>query len=341
MPGRSIILLALLGAAPAASPVYRVAASISGPDGAGWDYAAVDATARRLYVAHGEAVTVVALDAASATTTSIGSIVHAHAVVPIPHTRLLLVTSGRDSTVRIIDIAGGRERARISVGADPDAAIVDPASGHVLVMNAEAGTVSEIDAGTDGAEASVVRTIAVKPALEFAAIGRGRTMFVNNEDANEIDTVDLATGTAGAPIALTGCTAPTGLAYDPATNTLISACANGKAAIVAASARRLTALVPIGAGPDAVILDAARRLAFIPCGRDGVLEVLSLDAPGGVRRVATVKTEIGARTGALDPATGAIYLPTARFGPLVPGAKRPPALPGTFHILVVRPGRSS
>ena len=101
--------------------------------------------------------------------------------------------------------------------------------------------------------------------------------------------------------------------------------------------RRPVSLVAIGGGPDAVILDAGRRLAFIPCGRDGVLEMLSLDTPGGVTRVASIKTEIGARTGALDPVTGAIYLPTARFGPLVPGTKRPPALPSNVHVLVVRP----
>jgi DNA-binding beta-propeller fold protein YncE len=332
MPGLSSIAIALLAAASPA-PTYRVTDSIAGPDGAGWDYAAVDSATRRLYVAHGDAVTVVDIAGGTAPATSIGAINHGHGVVPVAHGKMLLVTSGRDSTVRLIDAKTGAQSASIAVDKDPDAAILDPATGHVLVMNAEAGTIAEIDV----AKHAVVRTITVKPALEFAAIGRGRTLFVNNEEANEIDTVDLRSGKVGAPIALTGCEAPTGLAYDDKTDRLIAACANGKAAIVDAGARHLVALADIGMGPDAVILDAARRLAFIPCGRDGVLEVLSLDAPGGVKRVATVKTEVGARTGALDPVTGAIFLPTARFGPPAPGAKRPPALPGSFHIVVVRP----
>lgn len=336
MPGRSLVMLALLAAAPAPLPTYKVAATIAGPDGAGWDYASVDADARKLYVAHGDAVTSVAIDA-PAEATSIGAIDHGHAVVPIPHTNVLLVTSGRDSTVRLIDTVSGAERARLAVGEDPDAAILDPVTGHVLVMNAKAGTISEIDA----ANSAVVRTIEAKPALEFAAIGRGRTMFVNNEDLNEIETFDLTAGRMGAPILLPGCDAPTGLAYDARTDRLIAACANGKAAIVDATARRLVSLVAIGGGPDAVILDAARRLAFIPCGKDGVLEMLSLDAPHGVARLASIRTEVGARTGALDPKTGAIYLPTARFGPPVAGAKRPPDLPGSFHILVVWPTGSS
>jgi hypothetical protein len=48
-----------------------------------------------------------------------------------------------------------------------------------------------------------------------------------------------------------------------------------------------------------------------------------------------VHTEIGARTGAVDPATGIVYLPTARFGPPPAGGGRPPALPGSFHVLIV------
>ncbi|MDQ2764427.1 MAG: gluconolactonase, partial [Pseudomonadota bacterium] len=89
--------------------------------------------------------------------------------------------------------------------------------------------------------------------------------------------------------------------------------------------------------PDAVILDGKRRLAFIPCGRDGVLEVLSLDGPDGVKRIATITTEVGARTGALDEATGEIYLPTAKFGPPTKRGGRPTVLPGSFHIVVVTP----
>jgi hypothetical protein len=50
-----------------------------------------------------------------------------------------------------------------------------------------------------------------------------------------------------------------------------------------------------------------------------------------------VKTEVGARTGALDPKTGKLYLPTASYGaPVTPGG-RPLSLPGTFHIVVVSP----
>lgn len=319
-------------AAPSAVPSYHVAGRIAGPDGAGWDYAQVDPATRRLYVAHGAAVTVVDLAHGNAVN-SIGAIERGHAVLPIPGTTTLLVTSGRDNSVRLLDTRDGREIARLAVGANPDAAIWDPATRRALVMNAQSGSVSVVDV----AGVRVERTIAVKPALEYAAVGPNGTLFVNDEDANELEVVDLRSGKVGAPIALTGCEGPTGLAYDGRTGRLISACANGKVAVVDAQRRRMTALVDIGRGPDAVILDAARRLAFVPCGRDGVLEVLALDGAAGVRKVATVPTESGARTGALDPVDGAIYLPTAAFGPPATAGGRPVAKPGTFHVLVVRP----
>ena len=333
------MLSALLAAAalPLAAarlgPTYRISESIAGPDGAGWDYTRVDANGSYLFVAHGDAVTEVDL-AKGNKVRSIGHVDHTHAVIPITGTTMLLVTSGHDSTVRLIDTAKGQELASLKVDDDPDAAILDPATGHVLVMNAHAGSVAEIDVQAK----RVVRTIPVKPALEYAAIGPARTLFINNEDENEIDTVDLAIGKLGAPITLTGCEAPTGMAYDARTQRLISSRANGKSAIVDARSHKLVATIDIGRGPDAVILDVRRRLAFIPCGREGVLEILSLDGPGGVSRVHTVKTEVGARTGALDAKTGAIYLPTANFGPPPKPGARPAVLPGTFHILVVRPG---
>ena len=232
---------ALTAAAPA--PSYEVAGSVPGPDG-GWDYASVDPAAKTLYVAHGEAVMAVDLANGNAVR-SFGTIAKAHAVVPIPGQNTLLVSSAHDDTVRLLDTGDGHEIARIAVGSDPDAAFYDPASGRAAVMNAKAGTVSLIDV----AARKVVSTITLKPGLEFAVMGEGSTMFVNNEDTNEIAVADLKTGKVGAAIRLTGCEGPTGLGYDAATHQLISACANGKAVVVDARTRRIVRLLAIGKGP--------------------------------------------------------------------------------------------
>ena len=327
------LLLALaaggtISAAPA--PNYSVSRSVAGPDG-GWDYAQVDGATHRVYIAHGDVVTEIDPVHGDAVR-SFGVIMKAHAVVPIPGGTTLLVTSGRDDSVRLIDMRDGTETAKIAVGGDPDAAFYDAAAHRAVVMNAKAGTVSLIDVAT----ARVTRTITLKPGLEFGVLGAKDTLFVNNEDANEIETANLQTGKAGVAIPLPGCTGPTGLGYDAKTAMLVSACANGKAAVVSVKSGKLVRLLDIGRGPDAVIMDSARRLAFIPCGRDGILQIIALDAADGPSVAGAVKTEAGARTGALDPADGALYLPTARFGTAGAGGGRAPMMPGSFHVLVIK-----
>lgn len=332
MPRHSLPALLAAAAMPLAiaaapAPSYSVAQSIAGPDGS-WDYARADDDGNDVYIARSNAVTVI--DVTTGAVSSLGSVQRGHAVVPLRGGKLL-VTSGTDGTVRLIDTKSGTESASIPVGKKPDAAILDATMTHAFVMNADSGTVSVIDL----ASAKVTKTIKVKPALEYAAFGSDGMLFINNEDADEIDTVDVARGVAGKMIALPGCKAPTGLGYDKAHDRLIASCANGKAAIVDAHKRQLTALVNIGSGPDAVIMDEARGLAFIPCGKDGVLDILSLTGKT-VTHVGVVKTEIGARTGALDSKTGSIYLPTAKFGAPAAAGGRPVMLPGSFHVLVIK-----
>lgn len=326
---RGFAAFSLCLASAASAQEYLAGEPIAVPGDGAWDYASVDSVARRLYIAHGGEVSVVDL-ASGKPAPALGPVTKAHAVVPVAGGELA-VTSGDDATVRFFDTKSSRQVATLAAGKKPDAAVLDPTTGHLFAVNAVSGTISEIDPEAH----RVVRTIAVVPGLEFAAIS-GRTLFVNNEDRNEIEVVDIDKGTTGAPIKLPGCEEPSGLALDAAHGRLISACANGVAAVSDIGSRRLSQLVAIGHGPDAVILDARRSLAFIPAGKDGVLDVLDVSDAKAVKHKAAIRTELGARTGALDPSTGVIYLPTAKLAPTVPG-ERPRPVPGSFHVLAVKP----
>jgi DNA-binding beta-propeller fold protein YncE len=136
---------------------------------------------------------------------------------------------------------------------------------------------------------------------------------------------------------LEGCDGPTGLVYAPDARALIAAC-DGKAAVVDAKTLTLETLLPIGQGPDAALYDPKRRRVLIPCGQSGALTAIDVSAPGHVAVIGSYTTEKGARTGALDPATGKVYLPTAKFAPPAPGQRRGVMEPGSFHILVLSPG---
>jgi DNA-binding beta-propeller fold protein YncE len=313
-------------AAPSASGL-KVVAHIAGPDGH-WDYASFDPGRRRVYVTHG--TTLLAIDADSGKVTpDFSAGMGLHSAVPVPGADVVVTTNSGDNSARIVSAVDGKLVASVPTGRKPDAAVFDPSSGDVLVMNGATGDVTLVnvkDRKSDG-------SIAIGGALEFAQVdGKGR-LWVNIEDKGEIAAVDIAGRKVVARWPLAGCEEPSGLAY-VAGDRLVSACANGVAKIIDATSGKEIASLKIGLGPDSVLYDAARRLAYIPCGRAGNLAVIALDGPGNNTVVDTVATAVGARTGAVDARTGRIYLPTASFAPAA-GSERPQAKPGTFEVLVL------
>jgi DNA-binding beta-propeller fold protein YncE len=110
-------------------------------------------------------------------------------------------------------------------------------------------------------------------------------------------------------------------------------------AVVDASSGKVVATPAIGEGPDAAAFDAASGNAFSSNG-EGTLTVVHQDSPDSYTVLQNVVTQKSARTMALDPKTGKIFLVAAEFGPR-PAAtpenprQRPPLLPGSFVIIVV------
>jgi len=319
----ALVALSLCGAAPA--PRLGIVERIAGADG-GWDLLSVDSDHRRLLVARSDGVMAVDL-ATGAVTARFVPGARLHAVLAVPGSGIGLATSGQANAAILFDTASGAVRAQVPTGANPDAAIYDPVGRDVWVMNAKDGTASVIDPRT----AKVVATVAIGGGLELPALdGRGH-LFVNVEDRGELAEIDLKSRQVMRRVALTGCDEPTGLVYF--SGYVLSACANKVATLVRAATGKLEGTLPIGARPDGAFYDPVRRRAFVPAGGDGNLTVI--DSRGARPRViATVPTQAGARTGAVDPATGRVYLPTARFDPPAPGL-RPKMVPGSFEVLVV------
>lgn len=322
--------------APIAALVLSTAASaqtvtqrIPGPDG-GWDYASVDAEGRRLFVSRTDGVMVVDLATGNVTPKFVpGAKVHASFI--IPGSGLGLSTNGTTNSVSLFDARTGAVKAEVPVGKKPDAAIYDASARLAYVMNADDGSVSLLDPFT----AKVVGTIPVGGALEFATIDGKGHLFVNVEDKSEIAEIDLAARKVVRRTALKGCDEPSGLAYTKS-GALIAACANGVAKTLDAASGAMLPDIAIGPRPDAVVYDAARDRAYIPSGGNGTLTVI--DTSSHPRAIGTVTTQTGARTGAVDPATGIVYLPAARYPEGATG--RPKPVPGSFEVLVVAGAKS-
>jgi DNA-binding beta-propeller fold protein YncE len=326
------VLAAVIGTAGAAgaSPAqsFAVTAQWPGPDG-GWDFSAFDTAHQRLYVARTNGVT--AVDATSGQATTLLSATRTHSAIPVNGGAEVLVTEGGAGRALLADAKTGRIRTAIPVGKKPDAAMVEPSTGLALVMDNAGGGVTLIDT----AKGEKVGAIATPGALESpAADGKGR-VFINVENLSEITVIDVKTRAVVAHWKLDGCEEPSGLAYAPKARLLVSACANKVAKVVSADTGKVVATLAIGGRPDWAGFDPKSGTVLIPSGEDGVVQVVSVGAGAKPTIIAKAATHVGSRSGAIDPATGRLYLPSADFQP-TPGG-RPQPKPGSFKVLVLSP----
>ncbi|HZK99945.1 MAG TPA: hypothetical protein VFC47_08585 [Caulobacteraceae bacterium] len=325
------LLAAFVGADATAAPGasgLAVVSRIDGPDG-GWDYASFDPVRRRVYIAHGTQVLAIDADTGKLNP-DFAPGDHLHAVVVVPGADVLVTTNSGDNSARILGAKDGRLVTSIPTAKGADGAVYDPASRLVLVIDGDSGMITLIDPRTRISPGSIT----VGDSLEFGAVdGKGR-FFDNVESKNEVAVVDIAARKVVARYPMPGCERPTGLAF-VAGNRLVSACANGVAKILDAASGREIASLKIGARPDAVFYDPKRQLALIPSGLTGTLAVIALSGAADNTIIDTVPTQVGARTGAVDPRTGRIWLPTAQYGPPATAGGRPSPKPGTFQVLVL------
>lgn len=318
---------ALAPSAASARTGWHVEARLPAGDG-GWDLASVDPVDRRLYIGRPDGVTAIDLHTGKATDRLVPG-QRVHAALAIPGTHEVLSTNGATNDALLFDGRTGKVRATIPTGTKPDAAAYDPATKTVWVMNAGSGDISVVDPAT----AKVAATVQVGGSLELgAADGNGR-IYVNVEDRNDVAVLDTRSRKLLSRFPLAGCDGPTGIAYDPKSQEILSACANGVAIVSAPDGREIAHLA-IGKGADGAAFDARRGVALVPAGRDGNLTVIRLGAAPAV--AAQIRTAVSARTLALDPATGRAYLPSATLAPAAAG-ERPKPVPGTFRVLVVAP----
>ncbi len=332
------IALLLSGTPPLAArqPLYQIIDAIPGPDGF-YDYISVDDVRARVFVGRSTGVTVIDIGK-RAILAGFPSGEAMAAILPVPSTSRVVSTNPEKAKVTVFDQRSGRIMAHIPAGQDPDGAAYDPVSQHVFVMNGESGDISVIDP----IAAKNLATIKLNGRPEAAiADGRGR-LFVNLEDKAEIAVIDVRRRAVITRYPLGACVEPTGITYDPASQLLVTVCHNGLAMLIDARSGKERGSFAIGKGADGVIFDAARRLIFVPCD-DGTLVIASLDRKGIATQVQTVATQEGARTAALDPRTGRLYLPVSAFVTNPDGSRRENAdgwwerVPGTFKVLVVAP----
>ncbi|MFS2136231.1 YncE family protein [Duganella sp. Dugasp56] len=303
----------------AATPDYAVHDRIALSGDGKWDYASIDASQHRLYVTHGNQVQVVEL----ATHKMAGAITGTegvHGVDFAPERNLGFTSNGRSDSVTVfaLDSLAVKQQVKVS-GKNPDAILYVPQAHQLYTFNGGSANVTVFDVP----DMRIISTIKVGGRPEFAVSDGAGRIYLNIEDKNAIEVIDIAAGKVVAHWPLAGCEEPTGLALDIAHARLFTICKNKTAMVVDARDGKHVADFAIGAHPDAVVYDAATGRIYVSNGDSATLTVAQQLSPDRYRVLANVPTAAGAKTMAFDPSTKYAYLPAA--------------IDGTLKVLVVAP----
>jgi len=328
----AIVTLGVLGHA-ADAPGFRVATKYPVPGDLNYfDYITFDSSSNRLYVSHGTDVAVLAADSGNV----LGKVentpgVHGIAIVPALHRGF--TTNGREATVSVFDTNTFQTLKKISVDKDPDFVFYDARDNRILVCHGDAAEITAIDPEKE----SVIGKVALGGGAEAAVIDGKGSGFVNLEEEAMVVAFDPKSLTVKQKYPITGCKTPTGLAIDAPHERLFIGCRSQVMAVMDAATGKVITTLPIGARVDAVAFDPDNKLIF--CSNwDGTVSVIRQKSADEYESVGDIKTEVGAKTMAIDQKTKRLFLPTAELeqAPAVSGQRqRMQPKPGTFHVIVV------
>ncbi len=329
----ALLLLSFLGfgvGAEAPDGGYRILKKIPVGGEGGWDYLTMDAAAHRLYITRSNRVLVLDVEEGKVGG-EVAKTAGVHGVALVPKHKRGFTSNGGDATATVFDLETLREIARPKVGSRPDAITYDPASDRVFTFNAGSKDATALEA----ADGKVAGTVALEGRPESGVADEKGLVYVNIVDKSEVVVFDAQKLQVKERWSLGDGKGPTGIAMDRAKRRLFVTCRNQKMVILNADGGKVLDTLPIGQGTDACAFDPGTGRAFSSNG-DGTLTVVEEQPADHYRVAATVPTQRGSRTMALDTKTHNILLAAVRYKPAAPGAKgRPAAEPDSFTILVV------
>lgn len=297
------------------------------------DFITVDSPAKRMYVTHSGRVHILDLNSLKELAEVTG-LKASHGVAVDDAAGHAFVTDGDRNSVIMFDPESGRTLKTIPAGKKPDSILLDPASKKVLAFNGESGDVTVIDP----ANGTAVTNVKLPNDPESVQADGNGKVWVTMEDADAIAEIDTKAMKFVRSIPLAGCDGPAPLALDRNDRVLFSGCANKVMIVTDADSGKVLTSVPIGADPDGIVFDAAKKRLYV-ANRDGTWTIIDQKARDRYSVNQTLKIDQYAKTAALDPGTHRVFSSTADlvWPKPTPGKKLlPNAKPGSFRLMVVQ-----
>jgi YVTN family beta-propeller protein len=230
---------------------YKVAKLVPLGPGERWDYVTFDPSQNRVYVAHGDHLSVV--DATSgAAIGAVGPLPGGtHGIAVSPENGTGFTDDGKAGIVAVFDLKTLKILKQIPTAPDADGIVYDPFSKHVLVVNGDSGSITVIDPKSQ----SAIATVSVGAGLEAGAVdGKGK-LFVDGVANHDVVVVDTRTNTVTAHYPMPGCERPHGIAVDAARQRIFATCVNKVMFVVDATSGKNVASIPIGGFSDGAVFD--------------------------------------------------------------------------------------
>ena len=332
-----VLAIASASAAQTPAPAYTAAESIALGAGERWDYVTYDPVDHRAYVAHGDHVTVVDTEKRM-TVGDIGTFPGGtHGIAIVHDAGIGYTDDAKAGEVIAFDLKTLQVMKKIKGDEDADGIVYDAPSRHVFVINGDSGTITVIDPRVNDA----VATIRIGAGLEAAETDNKGKLFVDGVEQHDIIVIDTKTNVVAAHYPLDGCERPHGIAVDAQARRVFATCINKVMVVLDADSGKKIATLPIGASSDGAAFDPVRKLVLSSNG-EGTLSVIAEKDAAHFVAQADVATAKGARTIAIDPASGTVFLPAATIAkvdaPEKPrGRPRVSYAPGSLKLLVLAP----
>ena len=299
----------------------------------GFDYLNIDSAAKRLYVTNSTSVVVIDL-AKNEVIGRIAAGVRVHGIA-LPGNGRGYISNGSDNNVSIVDLKTFQTISKVETGANPDAILYEPKNKEIYALNHTGASVTAFDAMTGKVNATIPLSGTAETGQADPVLGR---VFVNIEDKNLVDVIDVATHKLVASWPVAPAEGPTGLAIDLATHRLFVG-GGPNTVMIDAKTGKVIANMPICSGTDATWFDPGTKMVFSSCGGGGSITAGKVEGDK-LTVVQTISTVRGARTMALDPATHNLYVVGQKYAPTdaaaAPGGRGgPPAIADSFHVLIL------
>ncbi|HEY2032208.1 MAG TPA: YncE family protein [Rhizomicrobium sp.] len=304
-----------------------------------WDYLQYDAASDRVYVAHGDEVTVVDGTSGKLIGNITGMPGGTHGIVVSHATKQGFTDDGKAGEVAVFDPVTLQVTKRIKAEPDADGIVLDETSGHIFVIDGDSAKITVIDPKTD----NVIATIDGGGGLEAGLSGNNGKLYVDGAEKNEMVRVDTATNAVDAHWPMQGCVTPRGIAFDAAHHRLFASCGSKVMIVLDADSGKQLASLPIDQGSDGAGFDPGLGLAF-SSNFAGNISVIAEKSPSQFEALAPIPTQLGARTMTLNPKTHRLYVVTADIA-IDPSAAptdyrhRFKIAPGTARLLFLDPAK--